>query len=198
MKHIDYYFWINSDWAFLGADWLEAIAARHDAQLNYLPVDLPYVYSRTGGILLSRRAPERQQYRITELKRFCAKLGIHINALPRYMCPNGDFASRVVIAAKHRNLPLLVLTKAIFKAQWQDEQDISDVDTLLQIVSDTGFEAKALFAEAEATAIEDEYRRNTEQAIAAGVFGSPSYVYRGELFWGQDRLDFLDEALTED
>jgi 2-hydroxychromene-2-carboxylate isomerase len=197
MKHIDYYFWINSDWAFLGADRLEAIATRHDAAVNYLPVDLPYVYSRTGGILLSKRAPERQQYRITELKRFCRQLGIHVNALPKYMCPNGDQASKVVIAAKHRGLPLLALTKAIFKAEWQDEKDISDPDALLQIVSDAGFDANTLFAEAAESAIEDEYRRNTEQAIAAGAFGSPSYVYRGELFWGQDRLAFLDEALAE-
>jgi 2-hydroxychromene-2-carboxylate isomerase len=196
MKRIDYYFWINSDWAFLGADRLEAIAASRDAQLNYLPVDLPQVYSRTGGILLSKRAPERQRYRITELERFCRKLGIHVNALPKHMCPNGDLASRLVIAAKQRNLPLLPLTKAIFKAEWQDEKDISDPNALLQIVSDAGFDGKTLFAEAQASAIEDEYRRNTEQAIAAGVFGSPSYVYRGELFWGQDRLTFLDEALA--
>jgi 2-hydroxychromene-2-carboxylate isomerase len=196
MKRVDYYFWINSDWAFLGADRLEAIAAKHGAQLSYMPVDLPYVYSRTGGILLSARAPERQRYRIVELQRFGRQLGIHVNPLPRYMCPNGDLASKVVIAAKHRGLSLLELTKAIFKAEWQDERDISDSDTLRRIVAGAGFDGDALLDDAQFGRFDDEYRSNTEQAIAAGAFGSPSYVYRGELFWGQDRLDFLDRALA--
>lgn len=198
MKHIDYYFWINSDWAFLGADRLEAIAAKHGAQLRYLPVDLPYVYSRTGGILLSQRAPERQQYRITELQRFCKHLDIHVNPLPKYMCPNGDLASKVVIAAKHRGLSLLTLTKAIFKAEWQDEEDISDGDALRRIVAEAGFDADSLLADARSGAFDREYLLNTEAAIAAGAFGSPSYVYRGELFWGQDRLEFLDRVLAEE
>jgi 2-hydroxychromene-2-carboxylate isomerase len=195
MKRIDYYFWINSDWAFLGADRLEAIAAKHGADLNYMPVDLPFVYSKTGGILLSKRAPERQQYRITELLRFCRQLDIHVNPTPKYMCPNGDLASKVVIAAKHQNLSLLEITKAIFKAEWQDEKDISNGTTLTQVLTQAGFDGKALFAQAHTDTIGDDYRRYTEQAVAAGAFGSPSYVYKGELFWGQDRLAFLDEAM---
>ncbi|BBU30328.1 2-hydroxychromene-2-carboxylate isomerase [Burkholderia sp. THE68] len=197
MRRIEYYFWINSDWAYLGADRLEAMARKHGANVDYMPVDLPHVYSRTGGILLSKRAPERQQYRIIELKRFCKNLGIHVNPMPKYMCPNGDLASKVVIAAKHRGLSLQDLTKAIFKAEWQDEKDISDAATLMEIVSAAGFDADALFSAAGDSSIEEEYRRYTEQAIAAGAFGSPSYVYNGELFWGQDRLSFLEDALSE-
>lgn len=196
MKKIDYYFWINSDWAYLGADRLENIAARHGAELNYLPVDLPTVYARTGGILLSKRAPERQIYRITELKRFSRQLGIHINPSPKFMTPSGDLASRIVIAAKRRRLDLLTLTKAIFKAEWEDEQDVSDAKTLVSILDAAGFDGKALFVEADHSSIQDEYTRNTEEAIAAGCFGSPSYVYKGELFWGQDRLSMLDEELS--
>ena len=85
MKTIDYYFWMNSDWAYLGADRLEALAARHQARIRYLPVDLPDVYARTGGVLLGQRAPERQAYRVTELARWCRKLGIHVNPTPAYM-----------------------------------------------------------------------------------------------------------------
>lgn len=130
MKQIEYYFWINSDWAYLGADRLEQIAQRHGATILYRPVDLPHVYSRTGGVVLEKRAKERQAYRIAELKRWCRMDG------------------------------------------------------------------KRLLERAKEPAIVAKYREYTEQAIAAGVFGSPSYVYRGELFWGQDRLDFLEEALA--
>jgi 2-hydroxychromene-2-carboxylate isomerase len=90
---------------------------------------------------------------------------------------------------------LLKLTKAIFKAEWQDEKDISDTATLMEVVTQAGFDSTVLLAQAQTDAIEEEYRRYTEQAIAAGAFGSPSYVYEGELFWGQDRLVFLDEAI---
>ena len=197
MKQIDYYFWINSDWAYLGADRLEYLAAKHDAELNYMPIDLPTVYSRTGGILLSQRSPERQKYRVTELNRFSKLLGIHINPTPRHMCPIGDLASRMVIAAKRRRLPLVDITKAIFKAEWQDERDISDAETLVSVLDAAGFDGKRLFVEADFSSVQDEYNLYTKLAIAAGCFGSPSYVYEGELFWGQDRLSMLDERLAQ-
>jgi 2-hydroxychromene-2-carboxylate isomerase len=196
MKQIDYYFWINSDWAYLGGERLIAIAQRHDAVINYMPVDLPYVYSRTGGIVLSQRAPERQAYRVAELKRWCARLDIPVNPTPRYMCPNGDLASCMVIAAKRRKGPVGALAQAILHAEWVAEQNISSPSTLLAVADELGLDGDALLAEAQTQVVRDEYRRYTDQAIAAGVFGSPSYLYRGELFWGQDRLDFLEEALA--
>ncbi|PND35530.1 2-hydroxychromene-2-carboxylate isomerase [Achromobacter pulmonis] len=196
MKTIDYYFWMNSDWAYLGADRLEALAARRQAAIRYLPVDLPEVYARTGGILLGRRAPERQAYRVTELARWCRKLGIHVNPQPAHMCPDASLASRIVIAADSAGLPVAALYKAVLKAQWCDEQDISDPAALRDIVQREGLDAAALLEAAARPETEAAYRRNTDAAVAAGVFGSPSYVYRGELFWGQDRLDMLEEAVA--
>lgn len=197
MKRIDYYYWINSDWAFLGNDRLEEIAARHHADLNYLPVDLPYVYARTGGVLLSQRSRQRQAYRETELARWCSRLGIHLNPAPRFMCPNGDRASCAVIAAKFAGLKLATLSQAILRAEWVEEQDISSETTLARIIDGIGYDSAMLLREAGNPAVTAAYRSYTDQAIAAGVFGSPSYVFNGELFWGQDRLEFLDEALAK-
>ena len=196
MKTIDYYFWMNSDWAYLGADRLEALAARQQAEIRYLPVDLPEVYARTGGILLGLRSPERQAYRVTELARWCRKLDIHVNPQPAYMCPDASLASRIVIAADQAGLPVAALYKAILKAEWCDEQDISDEATLRVILQQQGLDAPALLAAAAEPGIEAVYRRNTNDAVAAGVFGSPAYVYRGEVFWGQDRLEMLEEAVA--
>lgn len=196
MKQIEYYFWINSDWAYLGADRLEQIAQRHGATILYRPVDLPHVYSRTGGVVLEKRAKERQGYRIAELKRWCRRLNIHVNPTPRYMCPNGDLASCMVIAADEEGLPVAALYKEILAAEWCKDLDISNPDTLLAVAEELGMDGKRLLERAKEPAIIAKYREYTEQAIAAGVFGSPSYVYRGELFWGQDRLDFLEEALA--
>jgi len=195
-QHIDYYFWMNSDWAYLGADRLEALARRRNVDIHYRPVDLPDVYRRTGGTLLHQRAPERQAYRVVELKRWCRRLGIPLNPRPAYMCPNADLASCIVIAADQAGLPVAALYKAILAAEWYEDRDISNEAVLSDIVGEQGFRADDLFRQARTSTVQALYRRHTDDAIAAGVFGSPSYVFQGELFWGQDRLDMLEEAIA--
>lgn len=194
--HIDYYFWMNSDWAYLGADRLEALAARQGVGIRYKPVDLPDVYARTGGVLLGQRSPVRQAYRVAELKRWCRKLGIHVNPRPAYMCPNADLASRIVIAANEAQQDGVRLYKAILRAQWCEERDISSRDTLLDILREQGLDGPDLLERAGRPGIERLYRGYTDEAVRAGVFGSPSYLFQGELFWGQDRLQMLEEAIA--
>lgn len=194
MPGIHYYFWMNSDWAYLGADRLEAIALKHGVPIHYKPVDLPQVYARTGGVLLGQRSPERQAYRITELQRWCRKLGLHVNPTPRFMCPDATVASTLIIALNQAGLPVLDLYKAILRAQWCEDRDISDPAQLAQILQTHKLDADYWFQQAPKA--QQQYQEHTDEAIAAGVFGSPSYVYQGELFWGQDRLDMLDEAIT--
>lgn len=196
VKAIDYYFWLNSDWAYLGADRLESIGQRYNIQINYLPVDLPDVYRRTGGVLLSKRSPQRQAYRIAELKRWCRELSIQINPMPKHMCPNADQASRLVIAALALQPPITPFYKRILRAEWCDEQDISDPSVLRRIVAELGYDVDALFKRADELDIELTYRKNTDAAVEAGVFGSPAYVFDGEVFWGQDRLDLLEKAIV--
>lgn len=191
---IHYYFWMNSDWAYLGADRLEAIAHKHGIPIHYKPVDLPQVYARTGGVLLGQRSPERQAYRIAELQRWCRKLGIHVNPTPRFMCPDATLASTLVIAVNQAGLPVLDLYKAILQAQWCEEQNIADPAQLARILQAQQLDADHWLAQA--PLMQAQYQAHTEEAIAAGVFGSPSYVYQGELFWGQDRLEMLDEAIA--
>jgi len=196
MKSLDYYFWLNSDWAYLGAARLEQIAARHHAQVRYKPVDLLDVYARTGGIPLPRRSLQRQAYRKQELRRWMARLGMHIHITPKYMCPDASLASCFTIAADHLQLPVAALHREILAAQWCHEQDISDASVLLRISARLGLPGPELLARAGDPAVRGRYRQYTDEAVAAGVFGSPSYVLDGEIFWGQDRLEFLEAALA--
>lgn len=196
MKVIDYYFWMNSDWAYLGADRLEELAARQGATIRHLPVDLPYVYSKTGGVILSLRSPERQAYRIAELRRWCARLDIQVNPAPKFMCPDAGLASRIVIAADVRGLSCHAIYKAILHAEWCEDRDISDEATLRSVLHSLRLNDDELLRDADSERVRLAYSEYSAAAIAAGVFGSPSYVYRGEVFWGQDRLDFLEEALA--
>jgi 2-hydroxychromene-2-carboxylate isomerase len=112
------------------------------------------------------------------------------------MCPNADLASGIVIAADAQGLPVLELYKAILRAQWCEERDISSEATLREILAAHGFDGDAMLARARSAETQEIYRRNTDEAVAAGVFGSPSYVFDGELFWGQDRLHMLEVAVA--
>jgi len=196
MSIIDYYFWINSDWAYLGADRLEAIAARCNAKIRYKPVDLLNVYARTGGMPLGQRSPERQAYREAELKRWIQRLDMSLNITPRYMCPNGDLASRFTIAANELGLNVAALYKAILEAEWCKEQDISDASVLLAVAATLDLPGDRIMQSALTDEINALYREYTDEAVAHGVFCSPTYVFNGELFWGQDRLEFLEAAVA--
>jgi 2-hydroxychromene-2-carboxylate isomerase len=185
---IDYYFWQMSNWAYLGHPRLEQLADRQSVSIDYMPVDLPYVYTRTGGILLHLRAKERQDYRIFELKRFREQLGIPLNLEPRFFPVSGDLASCVTIAAKRRALPLARLVPAMMRAVWAEDRDVSDPETVVAVATEAGCDGRPLVRDAGTDDVKAEYRRYTEEAIGRGVFGSPFYFFEGERFWGQDRL----------
>jgi len=194
---IDYYVWLNSDWAYLGAERFRTICDELDVQINLKPVDLPYVYSQTGGIALEKRAKARQDYRIAELKRWTKRLGININFAPKYMCPNADLASCLVIAVDEAGEDAYALHEAILRAEWVEERDISSPDELQQILKEQGLDETRYLEQANNQNIVAKYRKYTQEAIEQGVFGSPFYVYEDELFWGQDRLGMLRETIED-
>ena len=194
---IDYYFWQMSDWAYFGHPRLEQIADRQGVSIDYMPVDLPYVYTRTGGVLLPQRAKERQDYRFFELRRFREQLGIPLNLEPKFFPVSGDLASCVTIAAKRRGLPLARLVPAMMRAVWAEDRDVSDPGTVAAVATEAGFDGGALVRDAAGDDVRAEYRRYTDEAIGRGVFGSPFYFFEGERFWGQDRLEHLERAIEK-
>jgi 2-hydroxychromene-2-carboxylate isomerase len=121
---------------------------------------------------------------------------MHVNPSPKFMCPDATLASCIVIAASAAGHDVVPLYKAIMHAEWCADLDISSPRTLLDILEACGFDAPTLMGRALTSEVARAYSSFTDRAVAAGVFGSPSYVFRGELFWGQDRLDFLEEAVA--
>ena len=193
---IDYYVWLLSDWAYLGGVRFVQLAARHGLKINHIPMRMQDVYAGSGGILLANRSWQRQAYRITELKRWRSRLGIPVNIEPKFFPVDVDLASLVVIAAQQRGLPVADFVNAVMRAIWAEDQDVADPGVLIAIADRCGLEGRGLLDGADAEAVRTEYRGNTERALAAGVFGSPFYAFAGELFWGQDRLDMLEEAIV--
>ena len=197
-KLIDYYMTPISPYVYLGHERFVAIARRHGATIAVKPINLGLVFPVSGGLPLSKRAPQRQAYRLVELTRWSRYLQVPLNLHPAHFPVSADLASRFVLAALERSTDAaLDLALAFSRALWTQECDISDPATLQAISAGCGSDAATLAARAEAPDIGMRYAALTQEAIDRGIFGTPTYVYAGELFWGQDRLDFLDRALAK-
>ena len=197
-KLIDYYFTPISPFMYLGHDRLVAIARKHGATIAVKPINLGDVFPVSGGLPLSKRAPQRQAYRLVELKRWSQYLNMPINVQPKFFPVNGDLAAAWILAAQEQGIvQALALTGAVGRAIWQDERDVAAESTLMDIAGELGLDGLILARRAATAEIVARYKALTQEAIERQVFGAPTYIYRGELFWGQDRLDFLDRALAE-
>lgn len=195
MAAIDYYLSLNSPWSYLGSPRLRALAAETGAAVKVMPVDFGTIFPQTGGLPLAKRAPERQAYRLVELRRWSAFLGLPLTLHPKHFPFPEREAQAWVVAADLSGDDPLKLSEALLRALWAEERNPGDPGTLRAIASETGHDAAALEARAAEPETAGLLEGYTEKALAAGVFGAPSYVVEGEIFWGQDRLDFLERRL---
>lgn len=197
MKTLDYYFSPVSPWTHLGHARLREIARRHGAAIVPKPVDYGRIFPVSGGLPLKQRSAQRQAYRMAELKRWRDHLGVPIRLEPRFFPVSPDLAARTILAAAPAGVERqLDLAGAILRACWEEDRDISDAATLQSVAAALGHDGAALLQSAGAAAAQAEYDRLTQEAIERQVFGAPTYVVGGELFWGQDRLEFVDRALA--
>jgi 2-hydroxychromene-2-carboxylate isomerase len=196
-KIVTYFMSPQSPWTYLGHARLVALAAEKGAQVDIKPVDLGRIFSVSGGLPLNKRAPQRQAYRLLELARSAAHLGLPMNVQPAFFPVSPDAAARLIIAAR-TSLGAdvsLELAGAIMRALWAEDKNIADDDTLAQVSDLLGHDGRMLLKSAQTAGVQEQLDRNTDEAIAANVFGAPWYVVDGEGFWGQDRLDFVGRAL---
>ena len=195
MPTFDFYFAAVSPWVYLGNPGLIDLLERHDAEIRLHAVDLGQL-GEHGFLALAQRPKARQNYRLLELKRWSERLKQPLHLHPRHFPVAAATAGHMVLAAQatHSGRRALVLLGQIGRAVWADELDVSDPEVLVKLADGCGFEGRALLEAAPdmaAAALE-----STEQARSLGVFGVPWYVVDGEAFWGQDRLDFVDQALS--
>ena len=194
---IEYFIAPQSPWTYLGHQRLQDIAAAAGARIELLPADYGRIFPVSGGLPLPKRAPQRQAYRLVELARFSQHLGLRLNLQPKHFPVPADEAARLIIAVQQHDgtAAALAFTGALMRAVWVEERHIADPATLAALLAENGLGAQRL-DESRAPAAQQAYDANTERAIALGVFGAPTYAVDGELFWGQDRLDFLQRRLA--
>jgi len=195
---IDYYFAPQSPYAYLGHARFAAIAQAAGAAVRVLPVDLGgKVFPVSGGLPLAKRAPQRLAYRLLELKRFSEWLDVPLVLQPKYFPVNADDAAKLIIAVdlKDGTQAAMKIAGAVMRAVWLQERNIADEAVLVALLAEQGLSPARLEA-AHSQTVHERYEVDSQLAIDAGVFGAPSYVIDGEIFWGQDRLDFVQRRLT--
>jgi 2-hydroxychromene-2-carboxylate isomerase len=195
-KSVDYYFSPMSPWTYLGHARFAAMARKHGATVAVKPVDYGRIFPVSGGLPLPKRAPQRQAYRLVELARWRDHLGVPLNVQPKFFPFDTKLATFAIIAAADAD-SAMKLAEAIMRACWAEEKNMADETSLSAVIRASGLDADALLRKARTPEIAARFDAFTEEAIARQVFGAPTYVYRDELFWGQDRLDFLDRALAK-
>jgi 2-hydroxychromene-2-carboxylate isomerase len=195
-SRIDYFFSLLSPWSYIGHAHLLDIARRRGAAIVYKPVFLNEVFSETGGLPLAKRHPARQNYRSVDLQRWREKRKLTFNLWPRHWPFEADLANASVLAIVAAGGDPAAFVQRVFVGVWEREEDLADASLLAALLQEAGFDAKAILASADSSQIRAAYENNHLEAVAIGVFGAPSYVSLGEIFWGQDRLDLLDEALA--
>lgn len=200
MSQVDYFISLNSPWTYLGSRRFADIVEDRGAQVTVKPAKFGQVFEKTGGLPLNRRSPERRAYRMMELKRWRDHLGVPLVLEPRsFPCDETEGVRHVLacgLVAGHDRA--LALANAIGASLWEMDQDIADPQVLAEAGKRAGVDIAAIRSAAPSNeALDAMWDRNTSEAIVRGVFGAPSYVLQsGEIFWGQDRLEFLDRALA--
>jgi 2-hydroxychromene-2-carboxylate isomerase len=195
-RTVDYYFTPQSPWTYLGHARFAEMTRAAGAAVNVRPVDFGAVFPVSGGLPLGKRAPQRQAYRLVEMERFSRHLGIPMNVKPRFFPVAGDDAAKLIIAVDLQDgtEAAMQISAAVFAAVWAQERNIADPAVLEVLAAECGLSPKRI-EQSQSQAVQERYEGYTQQAIDAQVFGAPSYVIDGEIFWGQDRLGFVERTL---
>ncbi|MGX1785868.1 DsbA family protein [Bosea sp. NPDC055332] len=195
-RQIDYYFTLVSPWTYLGHGAFTALAKQHGLSVRYRPTPLRSVFDETGGLPLPKRHPVRQRYRVLELQRWRAKRGLPLTLFPKFFPYDVSLADRIVLALVARGEDPAGFMGEVLTDVWAREQDMSRPELILAAAGRAGIDTAGLIEAAGSEATTRAYQTAIAEAVEAGVFGAPSYVLDGEIFWGQDRLDLLADALA--
>lgn len=195
-RTVDVYYALSSPWTYLGWQRFRAMAAKAGAKVSWWPVDYGKIFPQSGGLPLPQRAPQRQAYRLMELKRWRDFLGVPITIQPKFFPVQDGLAAHMAIALRRQGGDIAEFSWRVLRAVWAEERNIADPATLVAIADGMGLDGNALLAAADSAEVKAERERDNDAAIKRQVFGAPTFVIDDELFWGQDRLDFVERKLA--
>ena len=193
---IDYFLVPQSPWTYFGHARFMAMAAAAGATVHIKPMDLGQIFPKTGGLPVGQRSAQRQAYRLVELRRFADHLQMPLNLHPKFFPVAGDDAARLIITVdQHDGADAAMrLCGSLLSAVWAQERNIADATVLAELLNEQHLDIARL-DQSKLPGAQSTYQTYTDEALKVGVFGAPSYVVEGEMFWGQDRLEYLQRRL---
>ena len=197
MKHaLEFYFDVGSPAAYLAWTQVPGIAEATGAQVAYKPFLLGGVFQATGN-RSPMEVPAKGQYMVDDLQRFARKYEVPFAHNPHF--PLNTLAlMRMALGLQLREPDRMVpFVDAAYRATWVEGKNMNDPATVGAVLQAAGFAPDKLLALASDPAIKDELKAVTQQAVQRGVFGAPTFFIGQDMFWGQDRLDFVTEALQQ-
>jgi 2-hydroxychromene-2-carboxylate isomerase len=193
---IDYYYSTRSIYAYFGAARIGALARRFGRVLVHKPVDLSRVVPAAGSQPFSERSATQRRYQFgREIERWSEYLEIPALVDPSHHYGDRALPSGFVLAAQAQGADVDALSHAVLQALWRDDRDIGNADVLAAIAREVGIDPAPLLAAALSPGVQASFAAATDEAIARGVLGSPTYFVDGEMFYGQDRLMMVERAL---
>ena len=195
---VEYYYSIASPFSYLALERFLSLVKKYNLEIEEKPVDLVgKIFLNTGGLPVPKRHPSRQKYRLIEIDRIAKKFNVKINKQPKFFPPSDPHLPAKFVIAACKKGDKLRFGKMCLEYIWSLEKDISDYKILEEICE----KLKLNFEEIKSLALSDEidlkYKKNSKDAIDQNVFGAPSYVFENEIFWGQDRLEYLEDAIKK-
>ena len=193
-KSVDFYFDVGSPAAYLAWTQMPRIAEATGATVNYKPFLLGGVFQSTGN-KSPMEVPAKGKYMLDDLQRYATRYGVQFAHNPHFpintlMLMRGATGLQLRDPAK-----LLPYGDAIYKAIWVEGKNMSDPATVGGVLHAAGFNPQELLALTADQEVKDKLKVDTAEAVARGVFGAPTFFIDGRMYWGQDRLDFVKEAL---
>ena len=193
---VDYYFSAISSFAYLGHWAFQDLAKRLSLSVTYRPVQLGKLFGGSGGLPLGERHPARNRNRMLELQRWAAHRGLEMNFQPKFFPTNPALADCAIIALQQQGHDPAELMGRVMRKIWIEDANIAERDVVADCIAACGEDADALLAKAQSDTIVSIYDSNSQQGLELDIIGSPSVVFQGEPFWGQDRFGLLEEAIT--
>ena len=193
--HIDYYFDFSSPYSHIASQRIEALVERHQASLDWHPILLGAIFKTTGQAPLTNY-PLKGDYAKLDMARAAREYGINFR-LPSKFPIAAVAPARALLWIKqqpdeHVSSKMGAFARATFDAYYIEDRDISDAEVLVTIAQSLNIDADAMLAGTQNPTIKEALRDSVDAAMQRGVFGSPTFIVDGEMFWGSDRLEQIE------
>lgn len=193
-KTLEFYFDVGSPAAYLAWTQVAALARNAGAQLVYKPMLLGGVFQATANHS-PMTVPAKGRYMITDLQRFAQRYGVTFSHNPYFPINTLALMRGAVAMQMHEPERFIPYVDAVFRAIWVEGKDMNDPAVVAGVLQAAGFDAARIVALTQDAEVKERLKNATQEAVARGVFGAPTFFVGGHMFWGQDRLDFVKEAL---